>query len=129
VLFSRIFQFSPAASILSGMETNTEKTKRVRRSRAEIEELLLAFEQSGVTQQEFCRDQGLSVATFSSWRRKASHAGDAAGGLRQVHIMGSGGSDGVTVRFPEGLEVIFPEGSSAREIAAVVGSLNSLRPC
>lgn len=111
------------------MESKSEKTKRVRRSRAEIEELLLAFERSGATQQEFCRDQGLSVATFSSWRRKASRAGSAAGRLRPVHIMGGGGSDGVTVRFPEGLEVIFPEGSSAREIAAVVGSLNSLRPC
>jgi len=111
------------------MEINTEKTKRVRRSRAEIEELLLAFEQSGDTQQGFCRDRGLSVATFSSWRRKAAGAGGAAGGLRRVHITGGGGSCGVTIRFPEGLEVFFPEGSSAREIAAVVGSLDSLRPC
>lgn len=56
------------------MESPQRKVKRVRRSRAEINRLLEAFERSGTTQQAFCRGHGLSVATFSYWRRKATSA-------------------------------------------------------
>jgi len=42
------------------MENATSNTQRVRRSRAEIDEILAAFERSGLTQQAFCRKKGRS---------------------------------------------------------------------
>jgi len=60
------------------MEQETTKVKHVRRSRSEIKELLESFARvSGLTQQAFCRENGVSVATFLNWRRKSS-AGIAA---------------------------------------------------
>lgn len=107
------------------MENATSKKKRVRRSRAEIEEMLAAYERSGLTQQAFCREKGLSVATFSSWRRKAG----AGGVLRPVRLAGTSASPSIAVRFPDGLEVFFPAGSGPEEIAQVVASLKVSERC
>ena len=109
------------------MENATSKTKRVRRSRAEVDEILAAFERSGLTQQEFCRESGLSVATFSNWRRKAA-AGDGPA-LRPVRLAEAPEGPPIAVRFPGGLEVFFPGASGPDEIAAVVASLSAFERC
>jgi len=109
------------------MENATSNTQRVRRSRVEIEEILEAFERSGLTQQAFCREKELSVATFSNWRRKAA-AGDGAA-LRPVRLTEASTGPAIAVRFPDGLEVFFPSGSGPEEIAAVVASLNAFERC
>lgn len=109
------------------MENATSKTNRVRRSRTEIEEILAAFERSSLTQQAFCREKGLSVATFSNWRRKAGGGGGAA--LRPVRLTEAPTAPVIAVRFPDGLEVFFPRGSGPDEIAAVVASLNAFERC
>ena len=44
--------------------------RRVRRSREQWRELLARFEQSGQTRERFCAEQGLSVGSFTQWRRK-----------------------------------------------------------
>jgi len=101
------------------------QTKRVRRSREEIDELLAAFESRGQTQEAFCRERGLSVATFSSWRRRRA----AGGALRPVRVVGGSCAGGATVRAPGGTEVILPPGTPVGEIAALAGALEGGRPC
>ena len=43
---------------------------RPRRSPAQWKKLMDQFAQSGVTQEQFCRSEGLAPATFALWRRK-----------------------------------------------------------
>ena len=111
------------------MEQETTKVKHMRRSRSEIKELLESFARSGLTQQAFCRENGVSVATFSNWRRKAS-AGIAAPGtvLRPVRVTESSG-DGPTVRLPDGFEIILPAGSTVTDTAALIGALRAIGRC
>jgi transposase-like protein len=113
------------------MENTTNQTKRVRRSRAEIDGILAAFECSGLTQQAFCRENGLSVATFSNWRRKAATGGgkEGAGVLRPVRLAEAGAAPAIAVRLPDGVEVFFPAGSGPDEIAATVAKLNASARC
>jgi len=111
------------------MDQETAKGKHVRRSRSEIKELLESFARSGLTQQAFCREKGLSVATFSNWRRKAS-AGIAAPEtvLRPVRVTESSGN-GPTVRLPDGYEIILPVGSAATDLAALIKALRAIGRC
>jgi len=111
------------------MEDQPDRRTRVRRSRAEIDELLAAFRRSGKTQQAFCHDQGLSVATFSNWRRKAEASGCSSPALRPVRLLESSQWASVTVRFPEGLEVSFSPGADAGQVASVAAALKSGLQC
>jgi len=129
VFFSRIFPPGRFWANLGGMEQETTKVKHVRRSRSEIKELLESFARSGLTQQAFCSENGVSVATFSNWRRKAA-TGIAApeGVLRPVRVTDSSG-DGPTVRLPGGIEIILPVGSTATDLAALIGALRAIGRC
>ncbi len=111
------------------MEQEPPKVKQVRRSRAEIENLLETFARSGLTQQAFCRENGVSVATFSNWRRKAA-TGTAAPEtvLRPVRVTESS-VDGPTVRLPDGIEIILPVGSAATDVAALIKALRAIGRC
>ena len=111
------------------MDQETTNGKHVRRSRAEIDNLLESFAGSGLTQQAFCRENGISVATFSNWRRKAA-ARDAKSGtvLRPVRVRQTSG-DGPTVRLPGGVEVVLPVDSPAEEIAGLIGALREIGSC
>lgn len=111
------------------MENEKPNGKRVRRSREEIEELLAAFEGSGQTQEAFCRERGLSVATFSSWRRKRTAGGGGNSALRPVRLLGGARADAPTVRTPGGVEVALPAGTAVAEIAALVNAIEGGRPC
>ena len=112
------------------METESTPIKRVRRSRAQINELLEAFRRSGSTQQAFCREHGLSVATFSNWRRKTEAPATGEGAMfRPVRLAPSAANCGPAVRLPDGVELFFPEGSSAQDIAALIMALSRSLSC
>jgi len=112
------------------MENGTSKPKRVRRSRAEVKELLVAFKRSGSTQQAFCREHGISVATFSNWRRKAQAAGASTKPtFRPVRLADTPVVCGLSVRLPDGVELFFPAESSAADIAALVKALKTNGSC
>ncbi len=129
MFFFRIFPPSRFWANLGGMEQEPPKVKQVRRSRAEIENLLETFARSGLTQQAFCRENGVSVATFSNWRRKAA-TGTAAPEtvLRPVRVTESS-VDGPTVRLPDGIEIILPVGSAATDVAALIKALRAIGRC
>jgi hypothetical protein len=59
-----------------------KQEKRARRSESEMFPLIEAYELSGLTQQAFCAEHGLKVATFSYWRRKyLARAEDSGSGF------------------------------------------------
>jgi len=85
-----------------------ESKKRVRRSRAEIEALLAAFQQSGLTQVAFARQQNLNIATFRRWLSKSRSGGkrreqDQLKGFCSVTLREEGGP--FLIRLPGGIEV------------------------
>jgi hypothetical protein len=49
--------------------SQSEHHRRRRRSRAEVAELLAAFEQSGLNRTEYCRQHGLSLATLKRYSK------------------------------------------------------------
>jgi len=60
---------------------------RRRRSRAEAEQLVREYEASGLNQEAFCRQQGLSLATLARYRkRQRQAAGEAAGAGRWLAV-------------------------------------------
>ena len=61
---------------------------RRRRSRAEAGQLVVEYEASGLSQVEFCREQGLSLATLARYRKRQTQESPAAGD-RWVEVKGS----------------------------------------
>jgi hypothetical protein len=92
--------------------------RRVYRSKAQINEFVAAFEESGQTQQQFCIEHGLRPATFSTWLRKR-RARQAPEGFRELRL-GFGGSGALTVRLPDGIEVEFPHPAKTAEVASLI---------
>lgn len=111
------------------MDHETDKGNRTRRSRLEIDDLLESFARSGLTQQGFCRENGVSVATFSNWRRKAAARNSVAGPVLRPVCVAKAYGDGPTVRLPGGVEIFLPVGSTAEEIAELIGALNVIGSC
>src|SRR5260370_29059280 len=69
-----------------------------RRSRTEVEQLVDAFESSGLRRREFCQKHDVAVGTLDFWRkRRRQERGEVAGhrrGARKVHARAEMGSDG-----------------------------------
>lgn len=63
------------------MHNSTTQTGRRRRSRAEVAALAAGFEQSGLSRTEYCRQNGLSLATLNRHRRDARDRSDIRSGL------------------------------------------------
>ena len=57
---------------------------------------------SGLTQAEFCRDRGVSVGTFSSWKAQ----------LKKECKSNAGGLVRVEVGRPEPMRIVFPGGAA-----------------
>jgi hypothetical protein len=69
-----------------------------RRSRTEVEQLVDAFESSGLRRREFCQKHDVAVGTLDFWRkRRRQERGEVARhqlGARKVHARAEMGSDG-----------------------------------
>jgi transposase-like protein len=78
-----------SAEVAAAREISARAPRR-RWTAQQRHETLTGFASCGLTQAEFCRRAGLSAATFSSWRRKTTHAGDGAaaavGGFARVQV-------------------------------------------
>src|SRR5882757_6446028 len=70
-------------------EKHTLGRVQQRRSRAEVEQLVDAFESSGLRRREFCQKHDVAVGTLDFWRkRRRQERGEVAGhrrGARKVH--------------------------------------------
>src|SRR6267143_5794528 len=79
-------------------EKHTLERIQQRRSRTEVEQLVDAFESSGLRRREFCQKHEVAVGTLDFWRkRRRQERGEVAGhrrGARKVHARAEMGSDG-----------------------------------
>jgi hypothetical protein len=86
-----------------------------------------------LTQAEFCRRAGLSAATFSSWCRQTTRAGDdaaaAVGGFARVQVasafVATTTQAAIVVQVDDGLRVTVPVGTDPLWLGQV---LSGLRP-
>src|SRR5208283_1219637 len=114
-----------------------------RRSRAETEQLLDAFESSGLRRREFCQQHGVAVGTLDVWRkirrqerstlaskrlgRSKVHVGKEvaiSGRLVAVEIAGRPASGKLTVILPRGQRVEVFEGFDAATLERLLGVLD-----
>jgi transposase-like protein len=117
-----------------------KRDRRGRRLTAAIgrEELLRGYEQSGLTQAEFARREGIKYPTFASWVQAKRRATAATVGVTTPTVRPAGrvrfaevpmsalvdraANDALSVTLPGGLVV---RGSDATLIAALVKALNA----
>jgi len=78
---------------------------RRRRSRAETEQVVSAYESSGLSRVEYCQQQGLSLATLARYRKQQRQQGEAATGNRWLAVEVSGVRAGVGSETASGLAV------------------------
>jgi hypothetical protein len=101
--------------MLVGMENEAAKTERIRRSRAEIEELVAIYRSSGQRQREFCQQQGIGLSTLQNYlRREGDCAFRSAARTASFHRFGP-----ETPRDTKGQSPL-PKSSGAGRIAASV---------
>ena len=106
---------------------------RRRRSRAEAEQLVAEYEASGLSQVEFCREQGLSLATLARYRKRQTQ-GSPAAGSRWVEVKESAGrsalggpaGSGLAVALPSGRRIEIGRGFDADTLAQLLGVLERL---
>ena len=113
-----------------------------RRSRAEAEQLVDAFESSGLRRREFCQKHDVAVGTLDFWRkRRRQERGVVAGhqpGARKVHggaevassgrlvaveLAGTATSGRLTVVLPRGRRVEVSEGFDAATLERLLAVL------
>jgi transposase-like protein len=83
---------------------------RRRRSRAETEQVVAAYGASGLSRVEFCKQQGLSLATLARYRKQQRQQGEAATGNRWLAVEVSGVGATVGRETASGLAVALPGG-------------------
>ena len=124
-------------------EQHEHRKIQQRRSRAEAEQLLDAFESSGLRRREFCQRHGVAVGTLDVWRKrrrqerstlagKRLRAGKVhvdkeaviSGRLVAVEIAGRPSSGKLTVVLPRGQRVDVFEGFDAATLERLLGVLD-----
>jgi hypothetical protein len=106
---------------------------RRRRSRAETEQLVAEYGASGMSQVEFCRKWGLSLATLARYRKRQAQGSPVAGN-RWVEVKESAGptalggpaGSGLAVALPSGCRIEIGRGFDAHALAQLLGVLERL---
>ena len=101
---------------------------RRRRSRAEAAQMAGEYESSGLSRVEFCRRQGLSLATLARYRKRQAQ-GKAVPGNRWVAVEVAGakatplGSSGLAVALPGDRRIEVGRGFDAHALAQLLSVL------
>ena len=106
---------------------------RRRRTRAEAEQVAGKYEGSGLSQVEFCREQGLSLATLARYRKRQTQDSPAARD-RWVEVkesaarpaLGIPASSGLAVALPSGRRIEVGRGFDAHTLAQLLDALERL---
>jgi hypothetical protein len=105
---------------------------RRRRGRAEAEQLAAAYEISGQSQADFCRSQGLSLATLARYRKRLQETGSGAGASGRwvaVEVAGAEagkGDSGLAVALGGGRRIEVDRRFDARTLAQLVSVLERI---
>ena len=87
-------------------------------------QIIRECQNSGLSNKEYCRQQGISEKTYYYWLRKLRS--EAAEGIPQiVEVEPPANEDKVYIRF-RGAELALPAGTDVEAIAAVLRSLQQL---
>lgn len=110
------------------VETGDKCDERGRKivDRARRAALIVAYEQSGLTQKTFARREGVSYGTFVAWLGRYRR-GEALGGAKPMSFQelcldASRGTAGLEVQLPTGITI---RGRSVREVAELVRALQA----
>mgnify|MGYP002621743493 CR=1 FL=1 len=108
---------------------HSQRTKRPRRSKAQIDAILQDFQSSGLSQVEFARRNSIAVESLRQWiYRRRAKAGDASeGGFVPVSLKSGMDPDCVVVRYAAGHEVSLPLSMGAGNLAQLLAIL--LKSC
>lgn len=71
---------------------------------------------SGRSRKRYCTEHGLNVHTMNYWCAKVRH-GKVPGGFVPLEV---GASDGVELRYPNGVRLLLPAGTDMAQVAAYV---------
>jgi len=102
---------------------------RRRRSRAEAEQVVGEYEGSGLSRVEFCRRQGLSLATLARYRKRAQGKVVPANRWLAVEMAGTNstleslGNSGLAVALPGGRRIEVGCGFDTRTLVQLLGVL------
>jgi hypothetical protein len=114
-----------------GQQAQMVKVGR-RRSRTEAGQLVAAYEASGLSCIEFCRQQGLSLATLARYRKRQRQAqGEAATGNRWLAVevssvsatAGSGTASGLAITLAGGRRIEVGRGFNAPTLLQLLSVL------
>lgn len=97
-----------------------------------MEQLVAAYEASGLSRVEFCRKEGLSLARLARYRKRRAQ-GEAVAGNRWVAVEVSGGpaadsgaGGGLTLALPGGRRIEVGRGFDAATLARLLGVLERI---
>lgn len=104
---------------------------RRRRGPAESEQLVTEYEASGLSQVEFCRQHGLSLATLGRYRKRRQAQPEATGVNRWVAVelcrsrpaLESPANSGLAVALPTGRRIEVGRGFDAHTLVQLLGVL------
>jgi transposase-like protein len=103
-----------------------------RRSRAEAEQLVAEYNASGLSQADFCRSRGVSLATLARYRKRLRDSGGGAVSSSRwvaVELPGAGSgssgasSSGLTIALAAGRRIEVGRGFDARTLVELLGVL------
>ena len=113
-----------------------------RRSRAEVEQLVEAYESSGLRRREFCQKHDVAVGTLDFWRKRRRQKREMVAGYRlsarkvdaraemesdgrlvAVELVGTAAIGRLTVVLPRGRRVEVSEGFDAATLERLLGVL------
>ncbi|MDH5400442.1 MAG: hypothetical protein OEX02_19970 [Cyclobacteriaceae bacterium] len=95
------------------MDTKTKKERQY--------ELIGQWEQSGLTQQEFCENEGISLAAFGYWRTKYLAEQRSEGGPSDGFVpMKVSQGERLEVCYPNGVSIKLPASTSPSQLRSLI---------
>ncbi len=107
---------------------------RRRRSRAQVEQLVAAYEASGLSRTEFCRNNAISLATLNRYLSRRREADAEAAGVNLIAVELSrarpaerkGSDSGLAVALAAGRRIEVARGFDAETLVQLLGLLERL---
>jgi transposase-like protein len=112
------------------MQHPSSEEARPRRSQEEAAQLAAAFERSGLTRGEFCRQHGLSTGTLDSYRKRHGQSCKAAlAPSRFIPVelahQGKAPASGLAVAMPNGYRIEVSREFDAHTLRHLVAALET----
>ncbi len=107
------------------MEEAQEKSKQIRRSKEDIQQLVLVWQQSGKSKSLFCKENQLNYLTFMSWtnppkKKKHKVKSPAITGFIPLEIKNKGSEFFVEVHLLNGNKISFYEPVAVEYLRSLV---------